>query len=48
MKRFSLMAAILIVMAAISALAAPKPDTAKRPSISGHSGECTLCLRCFL
>jgi len=35
MKRFSLLAAILIVLAAISALAAPKPNTATVPAFSG-------------
>jgi len=35
MKRFSLLAAILIVMAAISALAAPKPNTATIPAFPG-------------
>jgi hypothetical protein len=35
MKRFSLLAAILIVMTAISALAAPKPSTATVPAFPG-------------
>jgi hypothetical protein len=35
MKRFSLFAAILIVMTAISALAAPSPPTAKVPALPG-------------
>ena len=35
MKRFSLLAAILIVMAAISALAAPRPSTAPVPAFPG-------------
>ncbi len=48
MKRFSLVATILILMAAISALAAPNPEYRERASISGHSGECALCLRCLL
>src|SRR6266404_5346001 len=35
MKRFSLLAAILILMTAISALAAPKPNTANVPAFPG-------------
>jgi hypothetical protein len=35
MKRFSLLAAILIMMTAISALAAPSPTTAKVPAFPG-------------
>jgi hypothetical protein len=35
MKRFSLLASILIVMAAISALAAPKPRSATVPAFPG-------------
>jgi hypothetical protein len=35
MKRFSLLTAILIVMAAISAAAAPSPNTAKVPAFPG-------------
>ena len=35
MKRFSLLAAILIMMTAISALAAPKPNTATVPAFPG-------------
>ena len=35
MKRFSLIAAILIVMTALSALAAPKPTTADVPAFPG-------------
>ena len=35
MKRFSLIAAILIAMTAISALAAPKPSTANVPAFPG-------------
>ena len=35
MKRFSLLAAILILMTAISALAAPKPSTANVPAFPG-------------
>jgi len=35
MKRFSLLAAVLILMTAISALAAPKPNTATVPVIPG-------------
>src|SRR6266853_1373369 len=35
MKRFSLLAAILIVVAAISALAAPSPSTANVPAFPG-------------
>jgi hypothetical protein len=35
MKRFSLTAAILILMTAISALAAPKPSTANVPAFPG-------------
>jgi hypothetical protein len=35
MKRFSLLAAILIMMTAISALAAPKPTTATVPALPG-------------
>jgi len=35
MKRFSLIAIILIMMTAISALAAPKPDTATVPAFPG-------------
>jgi hypothetical protein len=35
MKRFSLVAAILIMMTAISALAAPKPSTADVPAFPG-------------
>ena len=35
MKRFSLVAAILIAMTAISALAAPKPNTADVPAFPG-------------
>ena len=35
MKRFSLLAAILIVMTAISALAAPPPTTANAPAFPG-------------
>src|SRR5713101_9208368 len=35
MKRFSLLAAILIMMTAISALAAPKPSNAKVPVFPG-------------
>ena len=35
MKRFSLLAAILIMMAAISALAAPRPSTEKAPAFPG-------------
>jgi hypothetical protein len=35
MKRFSLLAAILIVMVAISALAAPKPSSANVPAFPG-------------
>ena len=35
MKRFSLLAAMVILMAAISALAAPKPDTATVPAFPG-------------
>ena len=35
MKRFSLLAAILIMMTAISALAAPKPTTATVPAFPG-------------
>jgi hypothetical protein len=35
MKRFSLLAAILIVMAAISAAAAPRPNTANVPAFPG-------------
>jgi hypothetical protein len=35
MKRFSLFAAILIVMTAISALAAPRPNTANVPAFPG-------------
>jgi hypothetical protein len=35
MKRFSLLAAILILMTAISALAAPKPNTATVPAFPG-------------
>ena len=35
MKRFSLLAAILILVAAISALAAPKPTTATVPAFPG-------------
>jgi hypothetical protein len=35
MKRFSLIAAILIAMTAISALAAPKPSTANVPALPG-------------
>lgn len=35
MKRFSLIAAILIAMTAVSALAAPKPNTADVPSFPG-------------
>jgi hypothetical protein len=35
MKRFSLIAAILILMTAISALAAPKPSTANVPAFPG-------------
>ena len=49
MKRFSLLAAILIMMTAISAsLAEIQSHDRERASISGHSGECTLCLRCLL
>jgi hypothetical protein len=35
MKRFSFLAAILIMMTALSALAAPSPNTAKVPSFPG-------------
>ncbi len=35
MKRFSILAAVLIVMTAISALAAPKPTTATVPAFPG-------------
>jgi hypothetical protein len=35
MKRFSLIAAILIAMTAVSALAAPKPKAATVPSFPG-------------
>ena len=35
MKRFSLLAAILIMMTAISALAAPRPSTEKAPAFPG-------------
>ena len=35
MKRFSLLAATVILVAAISALAAPKPDTASVPAFPG-------------
>ena len=35
MKRFSLLAAILIIVAAISALAAPRPSTTKAPAFPG-------------
>src|ERR1700693_5178244 len=35
MKRFSLIAAILVAMTAISALAAPKPTTANVPAFPG-------------
>jgi hypothetical protein len=35
MKRFSLLAGILILLAAISALAAPKPNTADVPAFPG-------------
>jgi hypothetical protein len=35
MKRFSLVAAILIMMTALSALAAPKPNTATVPAFPG-------------
>jgi hypothetical protein len=35
MKRFSLIAAVLIAMTAISALAAPKPSTANVPAFPG-------------
>ncbi len=35
MKRFSLIAAILIAMTAVSALAAPKPNTATVPAFPG-------------
>ena len=35
MKRFSLLAAIVIMAAAISALAAPKPSTANMPAFPG-------------
>src|SRR5882724_6791616 len=35
MKRFSLIAAILIMMTAISALAVPKPNTATVPAFPG-------------
>ena len=35
MKRFSLLAAILIMMTAISALAAPKPSVATAPTFPG-------------
>src|SRR6202011_4180608 len=35
MKRFSLIAAILIMMTALSALAAPKPNTATVPAFPG-------------
>ena len=35
MKRFSLVAALVILMAAISALAAPRPNTANMPAFPG-------------
>jgi hypothetical protein len=35
MKRFSLLAAILIMMTALSALAAPRPNTATVPAFPG-------------
>ena len=35
MKRFSLLAAMVILMAAITAVAAPKPDTANVPAFPG-------------
>jgi len=48
MKRFSLLAAMVILMAAITAVAAPKPDTANVPAFPGTLRECTLRLRCLL
>ena len=48
MKRFSLAVITLIVLAAISAAAAPTQRYRDSASVSGDSGECALCLRHLL
>jgi hypothetical protein len=47
MKRFFLVA-ISLILAGVSALAAPNPSTAKVPAFPWHSGERALRLRSFL
>ena len=47
MKRFSLVAISLIVVAAIFALAA-QSEYGESAAVPGHPGKCALCLRCLL